>query len=102
MLIANAESAAVEAKMVIATCSLISDHTELSASQNRSGDQLLTERPRIKETPETRVGGLKTRMLVSRTWQNLLQKAAQEVTDDLDEELADEHRLRSEVLLDSK
>lgn len=60
---------------------------------------LLTKWSRVEEAPERSVPGLETGVLIARTWEKRFEDSTENVGDDLDEELADEDRLRAKILV---
>ena len=97
MLIAKAESAAVDAKIVMATCSLMSV-TRGKACKQRLESGRHTEGPGVQEAPETGIRRLEAIAFVSGSRNNLLKDSTKNVGDDLNEELADEDGLGAEIL----
>lgn len=96
MLIASADSAAVVAKIVIATCSLMSEEGGYQKFCKRSG--IPTEWTRIEKSPEGGIRSLKAREGVAGTWHDSLQSNTEDIGDDLKEQLADIDSLGTEVL----
>lgn len=96
MLIARAESAAVDAKMVIATCSLMSEESSEGLDDNQWG--IFTEWSWVHEAPEGGIRFLELAMFVARPRDNFFQYTAKNVGNDLDKQLAHEDRLRTEIL----
>ena len=94
---ASAVSAAVEAKIVMATCSLISTGA-LNGFNGLRRQNTPTEFTRIHESPEGRIFGLQPVMDVAGTWDDFFQDTPEDVGDNLDEQLTDKHRLRTEIL----
>lgn len=98
MLIARAESAAVEAKIVMATCSLMSEKGEYQTACASKASTNLTEWTGVHEPPEFAVRHLKFLTWIAGPRDDLLQYSAQDVRNDLNEQLTDEDSLGSEVL----